>query len=210
MNVLEKIASALNRRDEVPNQELAEAIVLKKDRAAVKDLILALEHKSTAIQNDCIKVLYEIGERNEKMILPYLDTFIAVLKHKNNRLQWGSMHALDVLTPHAPAKIYAYLPQIMEAADLGSVITRDHAVGILIKLLQVDEYAKDAFDLYQEQLVKSPENQFPMYAERAAPFIPASSFEKFEHVLRGRLQGLSSQSRINRVKKILNRLKRKL
>ena len=40
MTVLDKLASALNRRDEVPNQELAKQIVNKNDKKAVKKIII--------------------------------------------------------------------------------------------------------------------------------------------------------------------------
>ncbi len=58
MNVIQKLASSLNRRDEVPNQELAKQIAGKNDKKAVKELIDNLANKSRDIENDCIKVLY--------------------------------------------------------------------------------------------------------------------------------------------------------
>ena len=39
MTILNKLACSLGRRDEVPNQELAEQIVAANDAAAVKELI---------------------------------------------------------------------------------------------------------------------------------------------------------------------------
>ena len=57
--IIEKLASSLNRRDEVPNQGLAKEIVLSKNKKAIKELVKNLSYKK-AIQNVCIKVLYEI------------------------------------------------------------------------------------------------------------------------------------------------------
>jgi hypothetical protein len=39
MTVLDKLATALDRRDEVPNQLLAEEIVRGKDKKAVQELV---------------------------------------------------------------------------------------------------------------------------------------------------------------------------
>ena len=94
MNVIDKLASSLNRRDEVPNQELAKQIAVKKDKKAVAELIEYLNNKSKDIQNDCIKVLYEVGKINPALIADYAKNFIALLDHKNNRLQWGAMTAI--------------------------------------------------------------------------------------------------------------------
>ncbi len=57
MSVLEKLATALGRRDEVPNQELARDIVRERNAAAVQELVENLANKNKGIQNDCIKTL---------------------------------------------------------------------------------------------------------------------------------------------------------
>ena len=72
MTILSKLASSLNRRDEVPNQELAKQIATKSDKQGIKELIKNLGNKSKDIQNDCIKVLYEIGELKPSLVAEYL------------------------------------------------------------------------------------------------------------------------------------------
>ena len=89
MTVLDKLASSLNRNDEMPNQELAEQIVQENDKKSVKELINNLYNPDKNIQSDCIKVLYEIGERKPSLISEYADKFIALLNENNNRLIWA-------------------------------------------------------------------------------------------------------------------------
>jgi len=89
MGVIEKLATSLNRRDEVPNQELAKKIVADNDKKAVAELVRNLTNKDSGIQSDCIKVLYEIGESRPEMISSYAKEFISLLDNKNNRLAWG-------------------------------------------------------------------------------------------------------------------------
>lgn len=205
MSIISKLASSLGRRDEVPNQELAKQIVNKKDKSAVKDLADNLDNKSKDIQNDCIKVLYEIGEQNPVLIADYAKVFVGLLDHKNNRLQWGAMTAIHTITLESPAIIYAALPKIVAAADKGSVITKDYAVNILIKLCSLKQYAEKTFPLLIEQLLSSPTNQLPMYAEKAMPIINDKNKEFFIKTLSSRLDDIEKDTKRKRVEKVIKK-----
>jgi hypothetical protein len=134
MNIVEQLASSLGRRDELPNEEMAKKIAENNDEGRVQELIENLQHKSAAIQNDCIKVLYEAGERKPALIAGYTPTFLDLLSHKNNRLQWGAMTALYAIVKEYPKIIHENMAMIVAAADSGSVITKDNVVKILISL----------------------------------------------------------------------------
>src|SRR5437868_386904 len=194
MSVINKLASSLNRRDEVPNQELAKEITKANDKNAVKELVDNLSNKSRDIQNDCIKVLYEIGEKKPGLIAGHAKKFIDLLDSKNNRLQWGAMTALNAITPENPKEIFSSLPKIIEAANKGSVITKDYAVNILINLCSTKQYADSAFSLLIEQLVNSPTNQLPMYAEKALPVINDKNKKLFVKALSSRLSDIEKDT----------------
>jgi len=206
MSILNKLATSLNRRDEVPNQELAAEIAAKNNKAAIRELIDNLSNKSKDIQHDCIKVLYEAGERKPELITGYLETFLELLHHKNNRLQWGAMTALHAIALKDPKIIYHSLSKIMDAADKGSVITRDYAVKILIQLSSVKQYADDTFLLLNEQLLGCPSNQFPMYAEYTASVITEKNKKIFIHTITSRLKDLEKDSQRKRIEKIIKKL----
>ena len=203
MSVLHKLATSLNRRDEVPNQELAQSIVDAGDSNAVKELIVNLGHKDKNIQSDCIKVLYEIGERRPELISKYYKEFGKLLESKNNRLVWGAMTALDAIVTIEPKGVYSLLAGILAIADEGSVITKDHAVGILIKLASFKQYAGDCEPLLLEQLAKSLNNQFPMYAEKSFAVINQKNKKRFQKVMNERIDGLEKESQKKRVIKVL-------
>lgn len=209
MNTIDKLASSLNRRDEVPNQELAKAIVAGKDTKAIQELVQYLSHKSKDIQSDCIKVLYEIGEQQPSLIIPYASDFIALLDSNNNRLQWGAMSALNSITAEIPKVIYPVLGKLAAVADKGSVITRDNYVAILIKLCAVKEYADNVFALLNEQFLLSPPNQLPMYAELALPIIDNRHKTLFIKTLMARLGDFEKESKRKRVEKVLKKLQDK-
>ena len=206
MSVLDKLATSLNRRDEIPNQELAKQIAKKKDVKAIRELIDNLANKNKDIQNDCIKVLYEIGAINPSLIADYAKNFIALLDHKNNRLQWGGMTAINAITLENPKMIYASLGKIIAAADKGSVITKDYAVNILIDLCSIKQYAEKSFSLLNEQLMESATNQLPMYAERTMPIINDKNKKMFVATLSKRLGDIDKDSKRKRLENVIKKV----
>jgi hypothetical protein len=207
MSIINELATSLGRRDEVPNQELAKKIADKNDKKAVRELIDNLKNNKKDIQSDCIKVLYEIGERKPSLIVEYVKEFVALLDDRNNRLQWGAMTALDCIASEDPKIIYANLARILKASDNGSVITKDHAINILIKLCSIKQYADDAFALLVEQLLVCPTNQLPKYAEDALPVIADKNRKVFAKTLEGRLAEIEKDTKRKRVEKVIKNLK---
>ena len=206
MSVIHELASSLGRKDEVPNQELAAKIASSKDKDAVKELVDNLWTKSKDIQNDCIKVLYEIGALDPKLIEGYAPTFLGLLKHKNNRLQWGGMAALDSIVSEKQDFIYESIPAILEAVYKGTVITMDGAVNIFIKLCGIPKYTENAFEVLLEVIQKAPTNQLPMYAERALPIVTIKNKERFGSILSSRLSEIEKESKRKRVEKVIQKI----
>jgi len=203
MSVLDKLATSLNISGSEPNKQLAKEIAGSKDKKAVKELVDNLYNKDKRIQSDCIKVLYELGELDPKLITDHVKPFIALLDSKNNRMQWGAMTALDMIALEHPALIYSSLGKIIAIADEGSVITTDHCVNILLKLSTIETYKEDAFSLFIEQIDKCPTNQLPMYAENAVPVIDNDNRADFLKVLRARLRDVEKDSKRKRVEKVI-------
>ena len=206
MTIINQLATSLNRRDEIPNQELAKQLVTKNDTKGIKELIENLNNRSKDIQNDCIKVLYEIGGLKPALVAAYTKDFVALLNNKNNRLQWGAMASIDTITLENPKVIYSLLAKIIATADKGSVITRDHTVNILIKLCSVKQYADNAFSLLSEQFLTSPVNQLAMYAERALHIINDKNKTQFIKVLSFRLSDIERDTLRKRVEKVIKKL----
>lgn len=208
MSILEQLASVQGIRGTVPNKILAKKIAADNDVAAVKELVDNLANKNRNIQSDCIKTLYEAAEINPKLIAPHVKAFGAVLKHKNNRLVWGAMTALDAITAEQRPVIYSMLPDIMDVAEKGTVITKDHAVGILIKLAADKKYAPDALPLLLDQLKHAANNQFAMYAENSLPVIGEQDKKAFADILSSRITDLEKDSQKKRIEKLLKKLSR--
>jgi hypothetical protein len=207
MSIKNQLATSLDRRDEVPNQELAVKLVQTKNKDAIKEVVSLLQDKDKNIQADCIKVLYEIGALQPALIKDYVDDFVKLLSSKNNRLAWGGMTALNYITSERPEAIYKLLPVLIEAAEKGSVITRDNFVMILIRLEENNNYRGKVFPLLLEQLVTCPVNQLPMYAERALPVIDDSNKQAFVTSLQDLLEEMETESKRKRILKVIKALK---
>lgn len=81
--MLDRIAFFQNRRDEVPNQQLAKELAESENRAGVKEIAAAnLQSKNHNVQSDCLKVLYEIGYLKPDLIADYTPDFFGPLKSK--------------------------------------------------------------------------------------------------------------------------------
>ena len=204
MSVLDKLASALERNDERPNVELAAALVAKPDKKAIAVLADALSTGSIAIQNDAIKVLYEIGEHAPELVAPHAEAFLALLKSKNNRNVWGAMSAIDTIALVKSKEVAAHLKDILGAADKGSVIAKDKAMSTLAKLARAGE-AK-AMPALLERLADAAPNQFPMYAELAASAVTPTHKARLVAILETRLETIDAAAKKARVDKVLRKL----
>lgn len=202
-----QLASALGRSDEQPNVELAERIAAGKDTAAVRELVDVLGGKDKALKGDALKALYEVGAREPALIAPHLAHFKNLLASTDNRMVWGAMCAIDAITGVKPENVFMMLPQIMQAVDKGSVITRDHAVKALVKLAAEERFARTALPLLQEQLRTCPVNQLPLYAELVAPVVRDRAIAELRSTLEARLPQLADlPAKKKRVEKVLKKL----
>jgi HEAT repeat protein len=204
VNVLAKLASALERNDERPNVELAEALVAKPDRKAIAVLADALSTGKMAVQNDAIKVLYEIGDRAPDLVAPHADAFFDLLKSRNNRNVWGAMSAIDTIALVQAKEVAAHLDDILSAADKGSVIAKDKAISTLSKLARAGE--PKAMPALLDRLEDAAPNQFPMYAELAAAAMTAGHKARLVKILEGRLATIDAAAKRERVEKVLRKL----
>lgn len=206
INVVENLACSLGRRDEVPNVELAQKVTAAKDTTAVKELVALLADKNKDVQNDSIKVLYEIGTISPALIKDYLPDFLIQLKSKNNRMVWGAMNAIDSITVSVPEQVYTHITEILDAGERGSVIAKDGVMSILVRLSGNNNVLDETMPLLFEQMIQAAPNQFPMYAERVLPVVTDQYKKQFISILNGRMSQLEKDSQKKRIEKVLKKL----
>ena len=204
-SIADRLAGALERRDEGPNVALADEIASARDRSAVGDLVQLVQSGSVRQRNDAMKVLYEVGSRDPELIGGHCPVFLEALGSKTNRQVWGAMSALDALAEVRAAEIAAELPRIIEAADRGSVIAKDRCNSLLTKLARAG-FADKAVPIIVNRLKTAAPNQFPTYAEEAASVVTPETRPGLIETIRKRLGGITQRAKRERMEKLLLKL----
>lgn len=189
--------------------ELAKKIAGKDNTSAIAELMDLLESGPSPMRHDAIKVLYEAGEIKPGLLLPYHQTFLRLLGHKDNRMKWGAMCALSAISRGNPATLVPHLPLILDAMDSGTVITRDHGIYILCHVARIKKHHADVMELMLEQIDKAPVNQVPMYAEKMAEVITPAFTDRLVHILQSRKDVLAIPSKQKRIDKLIRQLQPK-
>ena len=210
MSVLSKLASSQQRNDEAPNQELAAQIMKDNDTEAVKELVENLTNKDPAIQSDCIKVLYELGERGKpELIVPYASTFVDLLASKNNRLVWGAMTALGTVASLTSVEIWKRIDEILRATDAGSLITQDWGVRVIAAVSAKSKaYEEKLFPYLMKLLSSCIPRDVPKHGESMLVAVNRGNREKYLAVLKGREKELKP-SQMTRMRKIYRTLEKR-
>lgn len=209
MSVLPRLAHFQNRRDEVPNQELARDLAAKKDRAGIREIVEHLWDKNANVAADCIKVLYEVGYIDPSLISDYVEDFVRLLKSHNNRLVWGGMIALAESARANPDEVYKHLAEIKKAMDTGSVITVDSAViALAITAAANAEYNAAIFPILLKHLQTCRPKDVAQHSEKTLPAVTAANKTKFIAALEKRMEDLSD-SALARVRKVIKDAEKK-
>lgn len=200
--VLKRIAYFQNRRDEVPNQELAKELAEKGNREGIHEIAQNLWNKDRNIHSDCLKVLYETGYIKPELIAGYVDDFIRLLKSKNNRMVWGAMIALSTIADIKYREIWLAVDDIIETMENGSVITIDNGIKTLSRVAASDdEYRVKLFPILLNYLKTCIPRDVPRHAENIVFAVNDSNKDEFISVIKSRLGDMKpvQQSRIKRV-----------
>jgi len=209
MSVLNEIAFFKNRRDEVPNQELAHKLAAAKDITGIRVIAENLWNKNKNIQSDCLKVLYEIGYVDPDLISDYVEDFLKLLKSKQNRMVWGAMIALGTIAEKRPHEIWVKIDDVVRTVDQGTVITVVSGVRVLAAVAAVDEnYSRKLFPILLAQLQKCIPRDVPTHAESMLCAVNISNQQEFLAVLYAR-QTEMSPAQATRLKKVIRALQKR-
>ncbi len=203
MSVLEQVAYYQNRRDEVPNQELARKLAETEDRMGIQEIADNLWNENPNVQADCIKVLYEIGYLKPELVAQYAGDFLKLLRSRNNRLVWGGMTALSTIAGDAADDIYPHRVEIQKAMERGSVITVDAAVLTLAVLAATEGQRRDEIFPYLLQHLRTCRpKDVPQHAEKTLAAVDSDNAGAFIQVLDKRMQDMSP-SQATRLRRVI-------
>jgi hypothetical protein len=203
MSVLNKIAFYQNQRDEVPNQEVARSLAQTRNVADIREIAENLWNEEPNVQSDCLKVLYELGYLAPELVAEYVDDFIRLLKHRNNRMVWGGMIGLSTIASLQADKIFPHVELIEKTMKAGSVITKDAGIKTLVAVAAgKDEYRARIIPYLLQCLTNSRPVDAPRYAENMLAAIGPADQAEFIKILKKWMPS-ASNSRLPRLKKVL-------
>ena len=206
MSALNKIAFYLDRRDEVPNQELARDLAAARDHAGIREIAGHLRDKNKSVASDCIKVLYEIGYIDPDLIQGYAGDFLDLLHSRDNRMVWGGMIALATVAGLQAPLIWPRVDEVIAAVDRGSVITVVWGVKALARVAAAEgDYRQRIFPVLLQILRASIPRDVPMHAESILPALDDANRQQFLDVLASR-QGELSASQLAKVRRIVKKV----
>jgi hypothetical protein len=202
MSVLNKIAYFRNRRDEVPNQELARELAQTRNTADIREIAENIWNKEANIQSDCLKVLYELGYLAPELIADYAGDFLKLLKHRSNRMVWGGMIALSTIAALQADELFGHLPEIIKTMEAGTVITNDAGIKILADMApHKEEYRARIVPYLLQRLADARPVDAARYADRIVGAAGPAYKAEFIRVLEKRMEAASG-SRLARLKKV--------
>jgi hypothetical protein len=202
MSVLHKIAFYQDRRDEVPNQELARELAEARDAEGIREIAENLGHKNPNVQSDCLKVLYEIGYLAPDLIAGYVDRFLALLRHKNNRMVWGGMIALATIAELKPTEIWNDVDAVIEAVDRGSLITVVWGVKTLAVVASTEEARREKlFPILMKRLKECLPRDVPMHAQSILCAVDAGNKAEYLSAIESRKAEMTA-SQLARLRKV--------
>jgi len=206
LSVLDKIAFFQNRRDEVPNQQLANKFAETENKVGIKEIAENLQSKKQNVQSDCLEVLYKIGYLEPDLIVDFTSDFLALLRSKKNRMVWGAMIALATVADKKPDEIYTTLEDVTATFEKGNLTTVVWGIKALAQVAAADKsFEQKIFALLTEQLKKCIPHDVPMHSESILPSIDSENKQEFLNILEARKPEMTV-SQLARLKKVIKTL----
>ncbi len=202
MSILDRLACAQGRRDEVPNQELARELAEQRDQEGIRELVANLGHADQDVRSDCIKTLYEVGYLKPELVADYAGEFLRLLRDRHNRMVWGAMLALATIAPLRADDLYKQRQRIQDAMTEGSIITVDNGVKVLAAIAAADDaYRAELLPYLFHHLQTCRPKDVPQHAEAIVLAVDAAHADAFVTVLERRLVNMSAnqEARVKRM-----------
>lgn len=206
-NIVDQFSSSLDRRDQGPNELIAQQIVAEEGGDLLEAVIQIIHSKyPVRIKNDAVMVLMAVSRIRPGVLKNWANVFIQLLGSRSNRQVFGSMIALANIAPMIKKEVEPHLATILNAMDEGTVVTRDHGFTILTELYKTDK-SGDLLALINEQLLNAPPNQVGQYTEKFMEVVRKEDIPTFMEALETRGQELTNEHHLKRLGKNLKKLR---
>lgn len=172
MNWINQIAFYQNVKNETPNRALAKLFAENNNAEGIKEMANYLYDKNKSVASDCLAVMYEAAYINPELLANYANTFVDLLKSKNNRMVWGAMIALATISKFKPEEIFSEIELVLETMRKGTLITEVWGIKLLASLSTIEKkYKEKLLPILFDYLEKCRPIDFASRVEVIAPSI---------------------------------------
>ncbi len=207
--VLKRLAYLQTRRDRTPNLDLARDLVAQDDKAGIRKIAQNMHNENKNIHSDCIHVMYEIGIIEPRLIEPYSEDFIKLLKSRHSNMVSGAMTALAEIAKVNPEFIFKNLDVIKRATKEGDETTVDAFISALANTASAnEEYNTKILPHLIEHLSTCRPGDLPQHAESMLTAIHEFNKDDFIKILKKRQQKLDSAAftRLGRIIRLAEKI----
>jgi hypothetical protein len=206
ISVVDQILATIDSPTEAPSSQIAQRIANAQDPVSLEGIFALLSHANKKVQRNAMRVIYKLSKMDAVLLKPHLEALFDLLNSKQNRMVWSAMISIDSLTEVMPVQVYERLETILTVVNKGSVIVKDHTVGVLTQLAAHPQYHEEAMILLLDLSKDAPVNQFPTYCERIASTISPDFVEEFKLLILSRLEEMNTERKSIRLQSVLKKL----
>jgi hypothetical protein len=193
--VLGRLAVAMNRHDDMPNQELAAEIVFHLDGEAVDVLVRSIERGDDIHASDSSRVLCEVGSRDEELLHPVQERLLTMVREGHDEMLPFAMYALSPLCHRVAEHLWELrenLWNVLSDCEEESELGRAAAVRLLGALCASGpDYARTLAGGLVDLLGKCMPKDVALYAESVLPALGTAHSHRAKPVLDRRMKELT-------------------
>lgn len=194
-DVLGRLAVAMHRYDDMPNQELAANIVFHLDHEAVSILVGAIERGDDVHASDAARVLCEVGTRDEELLYGVQERLVTLCQEGPNAMLPFAMYALSPIAERVAEQLWdmrELLWSVLQDGAEQAEMARAAAVRLLSALCASGpDYARTLAGGLVDLLGKCLPKDVALYAESVLPALGAAHSHRAKPVLDRRMKELT-------------------
>lgn len=194
-DVLGRLAVAMNRHDDMPNQELAANIVFHLDQEAVGILVSAIERADDVHAPDAARVLCEVGNRDQELLHDVQERLVVLCQEGPEDMLPFAMYALSPLAERVGEQLWDLrdlLWSVLQDGAEQAEMARAAAVRLLSAICAAGpDYARTLAGGLVDLLGKCQPKDVALYAESVLPALGAAHSHRAKPVLDRRMKELT-------------------